>query len=285
MWRDPVQNVKSKYQFSYYFKCCCKCTKIYSEERGENYCSPISNGNNINKKMRCSVNTLILTVLATKKRKVRVYQSLNKYYLKRNINGYCVNHKVDLSWIHYRIPTCGLPVKLKTGNRLLTKIHCEDDFHLLIQWCEIIPTTLVPLQHDIIVCFGSLGAIYQASLCSCWPIQMYPRFLVATRFRCQIRSCTLQMFAVQLLICYTIYLSIPIVSVALFVTWRNNHTTYILLTYYCTRTYSSVLVYTTSLYHFLNTNTIYMFQPTFLSVISKTCWIPLICGHTHIHIY
>ena len=69
-----------------------------------------------------------------KKRKVRAYQSLSKYYtdLKRMINTYCLNHKVELSWIHYRSPTCGLAVKLKTSNRLLTKIHCEDDFLLVI---------------------------------------------------------------------------------------------------------------------------------------------------------
>ena len=65
-----------------------------------------------------------------KKRKVRVYQSLSPYYkeIKDLINEYCSTRHMAIAWAHWRSASCGLAIKLKDSNRVITKVHCLDDF-------------------------------------------------------------------------------------------------------------------------------------------------------------
>ena len=65
-----------------------------------------------------------------KKRKVRVYQSLCPWYkeVKDLVNEYCNTHRLTIAWAHWRSASCGLAIKLKDSNRVITKVHCLDDF-------------------------------------------------------------------------------------------------------------------------------------------------------------
>ena len=65
-----------------------------------------------------------------RKRKVRVYQSLSPYYkeIKDLINEHCSTNGIAIAWAHWRSASCGLAIKLKDSNKVITKVHCLSDF-------------------------------------------------------------------------------------------------------------------------------------------------------------
>ena len=67
---------------------------------------------------------------SNKKRKICVYQSLSPYYklLKDEINTICKERSLAIAWVHWRSPTCGIAVKLKGSNKLITHVHGILDF-------------------------------------------------------------------------------------------------------------------------------------------------------------
>ena len=65
-------------------------------------------------------------------KKVRVYQSLNNYYinLKKNISNFCSDNEIDIKWIHWRSQSSGFSIKVSENDdfRVISKVFSMGDF-------------------------------------------------------------------------------------------------------------------------------------------------------------
>ena len=65
-------------------------------------------------------------------KKVRVYQSLNNYYinLKKNISNFCSDNEIDIKWIHLRSQSSGFCIKVSENDdfRVMSKVFSMGDF-------------------------------------------------------------------------------------------------------------------------------------------------------------
>ena len=76
---------------------------------------------NLNKKDDILRNYKNFDRAQSKKRKVRVFQSLSPYYkeVKDLVNEYCSTNGLAIACVHWRSASCGLVIKLKDSNRVL----------------------------------------------------------------------------------------------------------------------------------------------------------------------